>query len=76
MAYDRSDHTATLLDSGWVLVAAGLAGFGGLVLNSAELYDPPIPPTCCLTSPSRMVTITDPDATLSISTTVAARNSV
>ena len=39
----RYNHTATLLDSGKVLVAGGIYSsdyYGGIVLNSAELYDP------------------------------------
>src|SRR5882724_7261107 len=38
----RSDHTATLLANGKILVAAGSSGTGNTfnILNSAELYDP------------------------------------
>jgi WD40 repeat protein len=43
MVAERSSHTATLLPDGRVLVASGNGleiGIGGVVLASAELYDP------------------------------------
>jgi hypothetical protein len=42
MVVNRSDHTATLLPNGKVLVAGGFSGSGldGVPVNSAELYDP------------------------------------
>ena len=39
LAIDRTNHTATLLRNGQVLVAGGF-GSGGAHLASAELYDP------------------------------------
>jgi N-acetylneuraminic acid mutarotase len=39
MAYDRTAHTATLLQNGKVLVVGGYDASNG-VLNTAELYDP------------------------------------
>src|SRR4051794_38076688 len=39
MATARTQHTATLLPSGKVLVAGGI-GPGGVTLATAELYDP------------------------------------
>jgi hypothetical protein len=42
MLLDRSDHTATLLPTGKVLIAGGNVGFGALtkISESTELYDP------------------------------------
>lgn len=40
MSTARSEHTATLLLNGTVLVAGGKATFGGATLASTEIYDP------------------------------------
>jgi hypothetical protein len=40
MATERSDHTATLLKNGKVLVTGGGSGGPGNILATAELYDP------------------------------------
>ena len=36
----RSDHTATLLENGQVLVAGGIDRYQGIALASVEIYDP------------------------------------
>ena len=40
MVAQRTQHTASLLPNGKLLIAGGTTGIGGLALKTAELYDP------------------------------------
>ncbi len=63
MTSARARHTATLLPSGKVLLAAGVTNAAGAITNTAELFDPTAGTFTSL-SPSTMYTARDHTATL------------